>query len=225
MRSVASDPGTCLAYGIIDDRRTQAVADRLMSEELFSGWGIRTLSTRHPAYNPFAYHLGTVWPSPNAVTAFGLRRYGFDEHMFRLASGLFAASQIFDLDRLPEVFGGHARDARHPHPGLYPGACSPQAWSAGAVVLLVNTFMGLMPFAARRALVVDPTLPDWLPELTVRNIRVGSARVALRARRGVSGRTELDVLNAGGVRIIRLGDLPAGQDRLAAGFQAMLRAG
>ena len=221
VRSVASDPGTCLAYGIIDDTRTQAVADRLMSEDLFSGWGIRTLSTKHPAYNPFAYHLGTVWPSPNAVTAFGLRRYGFDEHMFRLASGLFAASQIFDLDRLPEVFGGHARDARHPHPGLYPGACSPQAWSAGAVVLLVNTFLGLMPFAAKRALVVDPALPSWLPEMTVRNIRVGSARVALRARRCGSG-TELDILDGGGIEILRAPALPPGQDRLAAAFRSLL---
>ncbi len=224
VRSVASDPGSCLAFGIIADERTEAVADRLLSEEMFSGWGIRTLSSRHPAYNPFAYHLGTVWPSPNAVTAFGLHRYGFDSHMDRLASGLFAASQIFDLDRLPEVFGGHTRDASHPHPGLYPGACSPQAWSAGAVILLVNTMMGLMPFAPRNALLADPALPAWLPELTVRNVRVGNARVALRARRNAAGRTELEVLNAGGVRIVTPAVLPAGQDRLAAGFHAMLAA-
>ncbi len=224
VRSVASDPGSCLAYGIVDEARSEAVADRLMSEEMFSGWGIRTLSSRHPAYNPFAYHLGTVWPSPNSVTAFGLRRYGFDGHMHRLASGLFAATQIFDLDRLPEVFGGHARDAKHPHPGLYPGACSPQAWSAGAVILLVNTMMGLMPFAARNILLADPSLPAWLPELTVRNFRVGGARVALRARRNATGHTELDVLDGGGVRIVTPGPLPAGRDRLAAGFQAMLEA-
>ena len=224
VRSIASDPGSCLAFGIIDDERTEAVADRLMSEEMFSGWGIRTLSSRHPAYNPFAYHLGTVWPSPNAVTAFGLHRYGFRGHMHRLASGLFAASQIFDLDRLPEVFGGHNRDAGHPHPGLYPGTCSPQAWSSGAVILLVNTMMGLMPFAPCNALFVDPHLPEWLPELTVRNVRVGASRVALRARRTAAGDTELDVLDAGGVRIVTPGSLPAGQDRLAAGFHMMFAA-
>ena len=159
------------------------------------------------------------------MTAFGLHRYGFDGHLHRLASGLFAACQIFDLDRLPEVFGGHTRDANHPHPGLYPGACSPQAWSAGAVILLVNTMMGLMPFAPRNALLADPALPDWLPELTVRNVRVGAARVALRARRTAAGGTELDVLDAGGVRIVTPGVLPTGQDRLAAGFQAMLAIG
>ncbi|MDT7951130.1 MAG: glycogen debranching N-terminal domain-containing protein [Acetobacteraceae bacterium] len=221
VRSVASDPGSCLAYGIIDDSRTTVVADRIMSEELFSGWGIRTLSAKHPAYNPFGYHLGTVWPSPNAVAGFGLRRYGFDEHFFRLAAGLFAASQIFDLDRLPEVFGGHPRDATHPHPGLYPGACSPQAWSASAIILLVNTFMGLMPVAPRRALVADPALPEWLPELTVRNVRVGDRRVALRARRGACG-TELDVLETDGVSVVRPGDMPPGRDRVVAALKSIL---
>ena len=220
--TVASDPGTCLAYGIIDEDKAGAVAKRLLAPDMFSGWGIRTLSSRHPAYNPFAYHLGTVWPAMNAVTAFGLRRYGFDEPMFAVAEGLFAASQIFDLDRLPEVFGGHPRDARHPHPGLYPGACSPQAWSAGAVVLLVNTMLGLMPLAPRRALVVDPVLPDWLPEVVARNIRVGALRADLRIWRDVSGRTQVDVLDGGGLLIVRpdgAGTL-AGSDRMAARFRA-----
>ena len=142
VRSVASDPGSCLAYGIVDDDKADAVADRLLADDMFSGWGIRTLSSRHPAFNPFAYHLGSVWPSPNSIAAYGLMRYGFVDHMHRVAEGLFAATQVFDLDRLPEVFGGHTRDARHPHPGLYPGACSPQAWSAGAVILLVQTMTG-----------------------------------------------------------------------------------
>ncbi len=123
------------------------------------------------------------------------------------------------------IFGGQSRDANHPHPGLYPGACSPQAWSAGAVILLVNTMIGLMPFAPRNALLADPALRDWIPELTVRNVRVGSARVALRARRTAKGHTELDVLDAGGVRIVTPGVLPTGKDRLAAGFHTMLAAG
>ena len=120
VKTIASDPGACLAYGIADPDKALAVAKRLLAEDMFSGWGIRTLSSLHPAYNPFAYHLGTVWPSPNAVTASGLRRYGFDEEMFRVAEGLFAASQIFTLDRLPEVFGGHRRDARHPQSRALP---------------------------------------------------------------------------------------------------------
>ena len=163
VKSVASDPGSCLAYGIVDDEKTAAVADRLLANDMFSGWGIRTLSSRHPAYNPFAYHLGSVWPSPNSIAAFGLMRYGFVDPMHKVAEGLLAATQVFDLDRLPEVFGGHNRDARHPHPGLYPGACSPQAWSAGAVILLVMTMIGLTPLAPRGTLVVDPALPGLAP--------------------------------------------------------------
>ena len=187
---MASDPGSCLAYGIVDDDRAAAVADRLLADDMFSGWGIRTLSSRHPAYNPFAYHLGTVWPSPNSIAAFGLMRYGFVDHMHKVAAALFATTQVFDLDRLPEVFGGHTRDARHPHPGLYPGACSPQAWSGGAVILLVMTMIGLTPLAPRGTLVVDPALPDWLPEITIRNIQVGAARASLRLRRDSTGHTE-----------------------------------
>jgi len=224
VKTVASDPGACLAYGIADRDKAAPVAKRLLAPDLFSGWGIRTLSSLHPAYNPFAYHLGTVWPSPNSVTAYGLRRYGFDAEMFAVAEGLFAASQVFDLDRLPEVFGGHARDARHPHPGLYPGACSPQAWSAGAVILLVNTMLGLMPLAPLQTLVVDPALPAWLPEIVVRNIQVGTARVALRAWRHDAGQTRFEVLEAAGVRIVHLAEagLQAGDDRVAAGFRMAL---
>ena len=158
------------------------------------------------------------------MTAFGLKRFGFDDEMFRVAEGLFAATQIFTLDRLPEVFGGHARDARHPHPGLYPGACSPQAWSAGAVILLVTAMLGLMPLAPRRTLVVDPALPEWLPEMTVGNIQVGPARAALRFFRDVSGRTCVEVLDDAGLLIVRpdLSGLAEGEDRVAAAFRAAL---
>ncbi len=224
VKTVASDPGACLAYGIVDPDKAAAIAERLLSDDMFSGWGIRTLSSRHPAYNPFSYHLGSVWPSPNAVTAFGLKRFGFDDEMFRVAEGLFAATQIFTLDRLPEVFGGHARDARHPHPGLYPGACSPQAWSAGAVILLVTAMLGLMPLAPRRTLVVDPALPEWLSEITVRNIQVGPARAALRFYRNAAGYTDVEVLDDGGLLIVRpdLGGLAKGDDRMAAAIRAAL---
>ncbi len=225
VKTIASDPGACLAYGIADPDKAVAVAERLMAEDMFSGWGIRTLSSQHPAFNPFAYHLGTVWPSPNAVTAAGLKRFGFDDEMFRVAEGLFAASQVFTLDRLPEVFGGHARDARHPHPGLYPGACSPQAWSSGAVILLVDAMLGLMALAPKNTLVVDPALPEWLPEVTARHIQVGTKRAALRFSRLPSGRTEVEVLDAGGLVIVRpdLAGLTRGQDRAAAAFRAALR--
>ena len=221
VKSVASDPGSCLAYGIVDDDKSAAVADRLLADDMFSGWGIRTLSSRHPAFNPFAYHLGSVWPSPNSISAYGMMRYGFVEHMHRLAAGLFAVTQVFDLDRLPEVFGGHTRDARHPHPGLYPGACSPQAWSAGAVILLVQTMLGLTPLAPRGTLIVDPALPAWLPEITIRNIQVGRSRASLSFRRDAAGHTGIDVIDGGGLYVARPATAisPPG-DRVAAALVA-----
>jgi glycogen debranching enzyme len=174
------------------------VAARLMMPELFSGWGVRTLSTRHPAFNPFAYHLGSVWPASNGMIGFGLKRYGFDSQLHQLAKGIFDASQIFYLDRLPEVMGGHARDRRHPHPGIYPDACSPQAWSAGGVVLLIHSMLGLIPVAPRQTLIIEPNLPEWLPELTLPNIRVGNARVSLRFRRDPAGSTQHEVVEQQG---------------------------
>ena len=226
VRTVASDPSACLAYGIVDEDKAGAVAERLMAPDMFSGWGIRTLSSRHPAYNPFAYHLGSVWPSPNSIAAYGLRRYGFDAALHAVAGGLFAASQVFDLDRLPEVFGGHPRDERHPHPGLYPGACSPKAWSAGAVILLVNTMLGLLPLAPRQTLNVDPSLPEWLPEVTIQNIRVGRSCAGLKFRRDAWVYTEVEVLDDGGLHIRRLpardATAPQGADRVAAAMRAAL---
>jgi glycogen debranching enzyme len=224
VRTIASDPSACLAYGIVDEDKAGAVAERLLAPDMFSGWGIRTLSSQHPAYNPFAYHLGSVWPSANSITAYGLKRYGFDAAMHAVAGGLFAASQIFDLDRLPEVFGGHLRDERHPHPGIYPGACSPQAWSAGAAILLVNTMLGLLPLAPRRTLVVDPSLPAWMPEVTMHKIRVGKSRAALRFHRDCSGHTAVEVLEDGGLRICRIPPrdalTPGGADRIEAAVRA-----
>ena len=225
VRSIASDPGTCLAYGAIDDDKTKAVADRLLAPDMFSGWGIRTLSSLHPAYNPFAYHLGAVWPSFNAIAAYGLKRYGFRDHFFRVADGLFDAAQVFDLDRLPEVFGGHSRDARHPHPGLYPGACSPQAWSAGAIVLLAECMLGLTPIASRRLAVIDPLLPPWLAHLDFRDIRVGESRISLRLRQTSLGSVEVERLEADGLRVARLRDLPSGRDRLDAAVRSAVESG
>lgn len=216
VKTIASDPGQCLAYGIVDDDKAQAVADRLMTPELFGGWGVRTLSARHPAFNPFAYHLGSVWPASNALIGFGLKRYGFDAHLHRLAKAMFDASQLFEHDRLPEVFGGHARDPAHPHPGIYPGANSPQAWSAGAVILLVVAMLGLLPLAPRDTLIVDPDLPEWLPELTLANLRVGPSRVSLRFWRDGAGRTHHQVTEQEGpLRVYRPPARSSSTDRFA----------
>jgi glycogen debranching enzyme len=202
IRTLASNAGELLAYGALDQDRARRVAERLMQPDFFSGWGIRTLSAEHPAYNPLGYHLGSVWPCFTALTARGFARHGLTDPFHTLAKALFDASRLFDRNRLPELLGGHARDAAHPHPGLYPNACSPQAWSAGAVILLVDTLVGLKPAAPLGAALIQPQLPEWLPELTLRGISAGSGLIDLRVRRGADGASVCEALaNSSGLRL------------------------
>lgn len=193
VRSIGSNPGHALACGVVPPGRARRVADRLLSPDLFSGWGVRTLSAKHPAYNPYAYHLGTVWPVENATFALGFKRYGLEDHLARLAGALFDAAGHFRAFRLPELLGGHDR-ALAVTPTLYPRANSPQAWSASATVQLVQAMLGLYPFAPARLLaLIRPTLPPWLPELSLEGLRVGDATVSLRFHRDRAGRTRHEV--------------------------------
>ena len=198
IRSISSNPGHCLAAGIVDEPHVAATADRLMAPDLFSGWGIRTLSARHPAFNPYSYHRGSVWPVEQGSFGMGFLRYGLHDHLTRLAQAVFDASALFEHSRLPELFCGQARSADQPFPALYPQANSPQAWSASALFMLVQGMVGLYPYAPLRALLVDPHLPEWLPELTLRRLRVGAATVDLRFERSDTGRTEYRVLEKKG---------------------------
>ena len=224
VKSIASNPGLCLATGIVDDDKAGAVADRLLAPEMFSGWGVRTLSSRHPAYNPLSYHLGSVWPVSNAHICVGLKRYGFFDHLHKVAKALFEAAQLFELDRLPEVFGGHPRDARHPLPGLYPGACSPQAWSATAVIQVCHVMAGVNALAPLGALVIDPALPDWMPEVSISNLAVGERRVSMRIWRTESGVSDFEILDGGdGLRIVRPQRNLVGHDRFQAAVLAATR--
>jgi glycogen debranching enzyme len=194
VRSIGSNAGHVLACGIAPPGRARRVADRLLSPELFTGWGVRTLSAKHPSYNPYAYHLGTVWPVENATFALGFKRYGLDEHAERLASAQLDAAGHFRAFRLPELLGGHDRD-RAVTPTLYPRANSPQAWSASAAVQLVQALLGLYPFAPARLLaLIRPSLPAWLPELRLDHLRVGDAVVSLRFWRTPRGETKHETL-------------------------------
>lgn len=191
VRSVSSNDGHLLATGIVPPRIAHVVARRLLAPDMFSGWGVRTLSADHPAYDPFSYHRGSVWPVEAGTIGLGLARYGCWEQLHRLAEGMFAAAALFDGHRLPEALGGLPRDAGHPHPGVYPDSCSPQAWSASAVVALVQALLALRPVAPLRTILVDPHLPEWLPDLTLEGVRIGGATVDLRVRRRRGGRTSL----------------------------------
>lgn len=192
IETVASNPAHLLWSGAIEPGRARKVARRLLEEDMFSGWGIRTVASSHVAFNPFSYHFGSVWPHDNGIAAAGLRRYGLDEEAVRVAGGIFDAAQRFASYRLPELFAGLARD-----PGGFPvpylGANVPQAWASGAVVHLVTTLLGLKVDAGRGEVVIDPFLPEWLAELCLENLQAGDAAVDLKVTRGADGRHELDV--------------------------------
>ncbi|WAL60658.1 amylo-alpha-1,6-glucosidase [Thermocoleostomius sinensis] len=182
VRSIASNVGHCLWSGIVSRDRAAQVAKKLLQPEMWSGWGIRTLSTTNAAYNPFSYHRGSIWPHDNSLIAMGLKRYGFASEVAQVAAGIFEAAQYFSSDRLPELFAGIVRE-----PGAFPvpyrEANVPQAWAAASVFQLLQAMLGIQADAPHQQLLVDPNLPDWLPELTLRRIEVGNAQVDLKVWR------------------------------------------
>jgi glycogen debranching enzyme len=197
-RSAASNVGHCLAAGIVAPERVPPVVGRLFAPDLFSGWGIRTLSSDHVAYNPLAYHLGSVWPVENATTAFGLRRFGFDSRAMELTRAVFDLGALYERGRIPECVGGYAR-AEFPQPGAYPRANPIQAWNQSAYPLLLQSLLGLQPVAPLDLLIVDPVLPEWLPEVTVRDLALGGATATLRfVRDPASGRAHAEVVEKRG---------------------------
>ncbi|MGH9319903.1 MAG: amylo-alpha-1,6-glucosidase [Vicinamibacteria bacterium] len=203
IRSITSNPGHCLAAGIVDKRLAARTAERLMEDDLFTGWGVRTLSSRHPAYNPYSYHRGSVWPVEQGSFAFGFARYGLHDEVERICRAQFEAARLFEFCRLPEVMSGHGRDRDHPFPALYPQTNSPQAWSASTVFYFVQALLGLYPYAPLDLLLVDPHLPPWLPEISLRNLRLGESRVSLRFfRRG--DKSDYEVVDArGSIHVVR----------------------
>ena len=202
VRSIGSNAGHALATGIVPSQHATLVADRLMAGDLFSGWGIRTLTNEHPAYNPWAYHLGTVWPVENATFALGFKRYGLDGHADRLVRALLEATARLPGMRLPELIGGQSRD-EVPFPIAYPQANCPQAWSASATVQLAQIMLGLYPFAPLRLLaLVRPRLPAGIEDVTLHHLRVGDATVSLRFRRRPDGSASHEVLSRRGTLIV-----------------------
>lgn len=177
--SVASNPGHLLWSGAVTEGRAAAVVQRLLADDMWSGWGVRTLSADHPSYNPFSYQRGSVWPHDNAILAAGFLRYGHRDGAWRIARALFDAAERFQQLRLPEVFAGLARDPGS-FPAQYLGANVPQAWASGAVVHLMSSLAGLSPNAADGRLDVSPAVPPWLAPVILNGVRVGGATVDLR---------------------------------------------
>lgn len=204
VRSIGSNALHCVASGIADNALVPRTLARLFKPDMFSGWGVRTLSSGHPAYNPYAYHRGTVWPVEHGPFAVGAYRYGCHDEVEAICRAQFELAALCDYHRLPECIAGHPRDADHPFPALYPAANSPQAWSSTTVYTLIQAMLGLQPFAPFRMLFVDPHLPPWLPELTLSGMRVADAEVTLRFVRKPNGRTDYQVLDSKGlIKVIR----------------------
>lgn len=183
----ASNAGHCLFAGIAGDDHARRVAETLLSPTMFSGWGVRTIGDREVRYSPMSYHDGSIWPHDNALIAMGLARYGMTSHAMMILHAMFDASLSMDLHRLPELFCGFSRREGE-GPSLYPVACSPQAWSAAAAYMLLAASLGLSIDAGnRRVAFRHPVLPEFLEELTIRNLRVGAAIVDLRISKGRVG--------------------------------------
>ncbi len=188
--SLTSNIGHLLWSGIVDKPKAKAVAKHLMSDRLYSGWGIRTMATGEQRYNPIGYHVGTIWPFDNSFIAWGLRRYGFAEEAARVAAGILDAAVFFE-GRLPEAFGGYERELTR-YPVQFPTACSPQAWSTGAPLLFLRTMLGLEPSGEH--LVVNPKLPGGAGHIALLDIpgRWGKRDAFARARKPLRRRYETE---------------------------------
>lgn len=198
---MSSNAGQVLWSMILEKQQAEGVRDALFRSDMFTGWGIRTLSSDNPSFNPVGYHVGTIWPHDNAIIAAGLKRNGFDEEVGEIATALFDTACQSSSLRLPEVYGGHLRSAYQP-PVPYPVACRPQAWASGAMLHLLSSLLGIAPDAPHHKLyLVRPRLPYWLTEVSVRGMRVGAGSVDLTFKRE-HGQTNAHVDRAEGVSVV-----------------------
>jgi glycogen debranching enzyme len=182
VKSIVSNPGHCLWSGIASPERAARVIDRLMAPDLWSGWGIRTLSADHLSFNPHSYHLGSIWAHDNGIIALGCKRYGSTTATAQIARGISEAASYFENYRLPEVYAGITQQ-KGAFPVQYAQANVPQAWAAGSIFHLIQAILGLQADAPNGRLYVDPELPAWLPDITLRQLTIGQAVIELRCWR------------------------------------------
>lgn len=182
-RVIASNAAHCLAAGLLDPHWGEAVAERLMSTEMFTGWGVRTLSSKERRYNPMSYHNGSVWPHDNAIAAAGLARLKGHRGVVQILDGLLQAALQLKTGSLPELFCGFPRDERL-GPVPYPVACHPQAWSAASIFMILQAMLGVEVIGLDHKLVIDsPAMPAWLDWLKIESLKVGEGSVSLLVRR------------------------------------------
>ena len=197
----ASNPGHLLFTRLVTRERARAVVNRLMHQDMFTGWGWRTLSQSERVFNPLSYHRGSVWPHDNSIIAHGMALNDFRGPAIQVLTALFQASLNFRDYRLPELFCGVQR-RENDVPVQYPVSCSPQAWASGATFLMLVSVLGIRPTAQRKELnIVNPEMPDWIEHLHVRNLRVGNSRVSLDFTRGRE-RTFCNVVDIEGEKLL-----------------------
>jgi len=197
-RVMASNAAHCLATGLLNRDHAGALAERLLADDMFSGWGVRTLSAKERRYNPMSYHNGSVWPHDSAIAAMGLARYENGGAATRILGGLFDASASLASGSLPELFCGFARE-QGLGPVPYPVACYPQAWSAASVFLILQATLGLRVLGFDRRLIMDsPVIAPWLDWLRIEKLKVGEAAVSLAVRRAPTGAAMTEVLEKRG---------------------------
>ena len=198
---IASNPGHLLFSRIINRERARVISNRMMRDDMFSGWGWRTMSQEEKVFNPLSYHRGSVWPHDNSIVAHGMALNDMRDGALRILTSLYQAATKFRDYRLPELFCGVQR-REYDEPVHYPVSCSPQAWASGAMFLILTSVLGMHPSAPRKELnIVNPQLPEWLDHLHIRNLRIGRSRVGLDfSRRG--DRTFCNVVDVEGDKLL-----------------------
>jgi glycogen debranching enzyme len=199
---IASNPGHCLELGILYPEKARSVAERLRAPDMFNGWGIRTLSSLSPAYNPMGYHIGSIWPHDNAMIAAGLRSLNLVEQALEVAQGIIDMTLQQPYQRPPELFCGFERTPDS-SPVRYPVACSPQAWATGAIFQFLQIMVNLVPDAPSNCLrVIDPTLPPSVGRLSLHNLRIGETVLDLDFERSGSSTACRVTRKRGNLRVI-----------------------
>ena len=179
--TITSNPGHVLLAEMMDEEKLNKVAERLVSESMFSGYGIRTMAEGEAGYNPMSYHDGSIWPHDNSLIVLGLSKANKQTEVNKVIKGLVDAAEHFEYDRLPELFCGYSSNLGKPV--KYPVACSPQAWAAGTPLAFVQAMLRLFPDSTAGTIQINPLLIDDMNEISVENLVIGSGKLSLTVKK------------------------------------------
>ncbi len=194
--SIASNAGHLLWCGIVPKDRAKLVAEKLVGRDMFSGWGIRTLSQESAAFNPISYHRGSIWPHDNAIIAAGLRKYGFDKEAVKVIESIIKASKHFEQNRLPELFCGYEKNG-FSFPVDYPTSSSPQAWASSTIPFFLSTLLGIEPMAHQGKVTLKPIMLSDMNYLGIHGIKIGNAKINIHLKEQ-NGKIKTDIQTLSG---------------------------